>query len=137
MFSEKMGLWTVIKVFAGIGKTPTETHKILKLSENHRNVRCSLVFKGYTRFSDGKENEWMMCRIEDHHFWNAEPCQKSSWRYCWWSATNSARISRQMLNFKDYVTWHFISIFIYELCLCTQDFKTFDYWKFEKESRIV
>lgn len=68
MFSEKMGQRKVMKVFAGIAKTPAETHKFFKLSENHRNVSYSLVFKWYKRFSDGKENEWMMCGREDHHF---------------------------------------------------------------------
>lgn len=44
------------KICAGIGNTPTETHKFLKQLEKYKNVSRSSVFKWQKRFSDEREN---------------------------------------------------------------------------------
>ena len=46
----------VIKFCTELGLTPTETHKKLKLTESHKNVSRSLVFKWHKLFSEEYED---------------------------------------------------------------------------------
>lgn len=74
-FSEKAEQRTVIKFCAGIGKTPTATHKFLKQSEIHKNVSRSIVFKWHKIFRRKRECHGWCAGREDHYFEITEPCK--------------------------------------------------------------
>jgi predicted transcriptional regulator len=51
---ERMEIRANIKFCADLGKTPTETYKLLQQTKRESSVSRALVFKWHKRFSDGR-----------------------------------------------------------------------------------
>ena len=56
----------VIKFYFDLGMTPVETQKKLQLTEDHRHVSRSLVYKWHKRFEDGWTDSLILCHSVPH-----------------------------------------------------------------------
>lgn len=54
--ADRMEIRTIIKFCSDLGKTPTETLKMMHTTTRHKDVKRALVFKWHKRFSDGRSS---------------------------------------------------------------------------------
>ena len=54
--SERTEMRTIIKFCNDLGKTPTETYKMIRKTRGDSGVSRALVFKWHKRFSEGRDN---------------------------------------------------------------------------------
>jgi len=80
-FAEKVERRAVIMFCVDIGKTPTETHKILKQSEKQSKISRSLIFKWHKRFADGR-NSLSDDEREGRPSFRESDAVKNEVRYC-------------------------------------------------------